>query len=75
MVQTPFFLLKRCHYLNEFIWQALTWTNGGLVYWYVYVSVGLNELKGIVDLVHRRSFDGSWEMKRNLDVQFYQMYD
>ena len=25
--------------------QAIIWTNGGLVYWRIYASLGLNELK------------------------------
>ena len=24
-------------------WQAITWTNDGLVYWHIYASLGLNE--------------------------------
>ena len=26
-------------------WQAIIWTNGGLVYWRIYASLGLNELR------------------------------
>ena len=26
-------------------WQAIIWTNDGIVYWRIYASLGLNELK------------------------------
>ena len=37
------------HWLRKFLaaWQhqAIIWTHGGLVYWRIYASLGLNELK------------------------------
>ena len=30
--------------------QAIIWTNGGLVYWHIYASLGLNELS--INFIH-----------------------
>ena len=35
--------------LAPYRWQAIIWTNGGIVYWCIYVSLGLNELRSWYD--------------------------